>query len=109
VLPAVGSFAPEVAQAPPTSLAEEMRLLDAARRVLASGDPQSALSTLVKYERAFPHGALRPEASVLKVRALLAAGDRAGAEALGQRIIEQAPRSEHADAVRAALGPRSNP
>ncbi len=108
-LRAVGSFALETAQAPPASLAAEMRVLDAARRVLASGDPRSALATLVKYEQAFPNGALRPEASVLKVRALLAAGDRAGAEALGQRIIEHAPRSEHADAVRAALGPRSNP
>jgi TolA-binding protein len=99
----------EAAPVPPTSLAQEMRVLDAARRVLASGDPQSALATLVEYEREFPNGALRPEASVLKVRALLAAGDRAGAEALAQRIIERAPQSEHADAVRAALGARSNP
>ncbi|HEX2669468.1 MAG TPA: hypothetical protein VHM25_01285 [Polyangiaceae bacterium] len=95
------------AQAAPvatTALAEEMRLLDAVRRSLASGDSRSALSILAGYERAFPQGALRPEASVLKVRALLAAGDRQGAEALGQRVIERAPRSEHADAVRAALG-----
>lgn len=108
-LPALGSFELEAAQAPPTRLAAEMRLLDSARRVLASGDPRSALSTLAEYERAFPNGALRPEASVLEVRALLAAGDRAGAEALGQRVIERAPHSEHADAVRAALGRRSNP
>jgi len=89
-----------------TALAEEMRLLDAARRSLASGDSRGALSTLASYERAFPQGALRPEASVLKVRALLAAGDRSGAEALGQRVIERAPKSEHADAVRAALRAR---
>jgi TolA-binding protein len=108
-LPALGSFALEAAPVPPTSLAQEMRVLDAARRVLASGDPQSALATLIEYEREFPNGALRPEASVLKVRALLAAGDRAGAEALARRIIERAPQSEHADAVRAALGARSNP
>jgi hypothetical protein len=86
-----------------------MRLLDAARRALADHDPRGALSTLSSYERAFPNGALRPEASVLKVRALLAVGDRAGAAALAQRVIENAPRSEHAGAVRAALGLRSNP
>ena len=83
--------------------------LDAARRALASGAPQSALATLTTYERAFQNGVLRPEASVLKVRALLAAGDRAAAAALGQQVIEQAPNSEHAVAVRAVLGLRSNP
>ena len=107
--PAVGSFALQPAEAPPTGLAQEMRLLDAARRALASGAPQSALATLATYERAFQNGVLRPEASVLKVRALLAAGDRAGAAALGQQVIEQAPHGEHAVAVRAALGLRSNP
>ncbi|HEY3257130.1 MAG TPA: hypothetical protein VGJ91_24400 [Polyangiaceae bacterium] len=107
--PAFGSFALEDAQAPPSSLALEMRLLDAARRALLSGDPRSALSTLGSYERAFPNGALGPESSVLKVRALVAAGDRPSAQALGQRVIEGAPRSEHAVAVRAALGLPSNP
>jgi hypothetical protein len=86
-----------------------MRRLDAARSALASGEPRSALSAILSYERAFPNGALQPEATVLKVRALLAAGDRAGAEALGRRVIEHTPRSEHAGAVRAALGLRSNP
>jgi TolA-binding protein len=109
LLPAVGSFALEAEHAESPRLADEMRLLDAARRVLASGDARRALSTLDNYERAFPSGALRPEASVLKVRALLAAGDRAGAEALGQRVILHAPRSEHADAVRAELARPSNP
>jgi len=107
--PALGSFAVEAAPVPPSTLVQEMRLLDPARRALTSGDPRSALSALAGYERAFPSGALRPEASVLKVRALLAAGDRVGAEALGRRVIERAPQSEHASAVRAALGVRSNP
>ena len=108
-LPALGSFALEGAQAPPPPLVEEMRLLDAARRALASGQGQNALLSLKAYERTFPMGALRPEASVLMVRALLAAGDRKGAEATGRLVIERAPRSEHAAAVRAALGLRSNP
>lgn len=108
-LPAVGSFALEAAHASRSGLADEMRVLDGVRRALATGAPRSALSALGNYEHAFPQGALRPEAAVLKVRALLAAGDRAGAEALGQRIIERAPRSEHADAVRAELAHRTNP
>jgi TolA-binding protein len=108
-LPAVGAFTLEPARTSPAGLAEEMHLLDGARRALASGDPRGALATLNEYERAFPSGALRPEASVLEVRARLAVGDRAGAEALGQRVIERAPQSQHADAVRAELRARSNP
>ncbi len=105
--PADLSFAVE--QAPLAALARETALIDAARRALARGDAQGALATLAGYEREFSRGALEPEASVLKVRALLGAGDRAGAEALGRRIIAQAPRSEHARAVRAALDARAHP
>ena len=94
---------------PLATLERETSLLDAARRALARGGATDALAALAGYERAFPQGALRPEASVLKVRALLGAGDRAGAEALGRRVIAAAPGSEHADAIRAALGQRTNP
>lgn len=103
---ATARYAPSPAEPLPataTALTEEMRLLEAARRSLASGDFRAALVALERYDRSFPTGALQPEASVLKVRALLAAGDRQGAETLGQHIVERAPRSEHADAVRAAL------
>jgi len=94
---------------PLAALARETTLIDAARRALARGDAHAALATLAGYEREFSQGALEPEASVLKVRALLGAGDRAGAEALGRRIVAQAPRSEHARAVRTALAARPNP
>jgi len=94
---------------PPATLAQEMQLLDEARRALAGGAARGALAALASYERAFPNGALQPEASVLQVRALLAAGDRAAALALGRRVIARAPLSEHAVAVRAALGLQSNP
>lgn len=107
--PGIGAFELEAVKAPSSTLAQETRLLDAARQALARGDSHSALSRLESYERTFPNPALAPEASVLKVRALLTAGDRAGAEALGQRVIERAPHSEHAAAVRAALGIRSKP
>jgi hypothetical protein len=103
------SFAVEDPARPVPALERETSLVDAARRSLARGDAKHALETLSGYEASFPRGALRPEASVLKVRALLGAGDRAGAEALGRRVITAAPESEHADAVRAALGQRTNP
>jgi hypothetical protein len=103
------AFEIDVTEAAPTALERETRLVDAARRALARGDAAGALATLSGYERAFSKGALRPEASVLKVRALLGAGDREGAESLGRRIIAEAPQSEHAGAIRAVLGARTNP
>jgi hypothetical protein len=89
-------------------LAQETRLLDTARGALLRGDARSAIVTLTEYERTFAHGMLAPEARVLCVRALLANGERAAAEALAARIVEAAPEGEHADTVRALLGRASN-
>jgi hypothetical protein len=94
------SFPLEAPSGRAATLDAETNLLDGARRALANGNANAALGLLADYDRAFPAGALRPEASVVRVRALLAAGDRAGAEALGRRIIAAAPKSEHADAIR---------
>ncbi len=89
-------------------LAHETTLLDIARGALLRGDAQRALATLSEYERSFSHGMLAPEARVLEVRALLANGERAAAEALAARIVDAAPNGEHADAVRALLARPSN-
>lgn len=105
----LGSFALDTRESSASALAAETQRLEAARRALADGRARLALTTLTSYERDFPRGVLRPEALVLKVRALVAAGDRQAAEALGRRLIAQAPTSGHADAVRAALGPGTNP
>jgi hypothetical protein len=91
------------------SLQREMRLLDAARRALAREAAAEALTTLRVYAAEFEHGSLVPEARVLEVRALLAAGERERATALGARIIAANPQGRHADAVRALLERRSNP
>lgn len=53
----------------PSSLREEVRLLDEARGALRGGDSATALSVLARYERAFPKGALRKEATLLWQRA----------------------------------------
>jgi hypothetical protein len=105
----LGSFALDTHAISASALAAETQRVEAARRALADGRAALALTTLASYERDFPRGVLRPEALVLKVRALVAAGDRPAAEALGRRLIAQAPTSGHADAVRAALGHGTNP
>ena len=92
-----------------SSLEREMQLLDTARRALARGAAGDALTTLERYASDFERGSLRPEARVLQVRALLQAGERDRANALGRRIIAAEPQGRHAEAVRALLGRASNP
>lgn len=105
--PAVNGRSAPVAT--PSSLPEEVRSLDAVRRALAEGDAPGALALLRRYDATFRAGALSPEARLLEVKALLAAGERARAVAVGRRIVASAPKSPHAEAVRALLAPESFP
>jgi hypothetical protein len=69
------------------SLAREVSQLDGARRGLAMSDAEAALRALDQYGREFPRGVLLPEATYLRVRALLARGQRAEAAAVGRRFL----------------------
>ena len=51
------------------TLTDEIKLLDRARGLLARGDRGAALAELDGYERRYPEGTLRREASVLRARA----------------------------------------
>jgi hypothetical protein len=113
--PALAAEPPPTTMAPPVEsagtverLAQETSLLDIARGALLRGDAKRALATLTEYEQSFARGMLAPEARVLRVRALLANGQRAAAEELAARVVEAAPNGEHADAVRALMGRSSN-
>jgi hypothetical protein len=110
----VESFAPVEDVAPPPSavagtLEREVKMLDAAKQALARGAAHDALSALGAYEREFERGALAPEAQVLRVRALLAAGDREAASAAARRVIASDPEGRHAVVVRALLERGANP
>jgi hypothetical protein len=85
------------------TLAEEIATIDRARRALYDHDVHEALRALDEHDRRFPRGPLGPEASVLRVEALLAAGDRPAAEALGARLLAESPSGPLADRVRALL------
>jgi hypothetical protein len=92
------------AEAPPSeALLREVRALDAAKASLEHGDPRSALDALERHGRAFPSAALAPEADVLRVRSLLAAGDRSAAAAMARRVIARDPKGPHARVVRSLL------
>jgi hypothetical protein len=87
----------------PSALAEQVAALDHARAALADGDPARARQLVEAYETRFPGGAFGQEAEVLRVEALLAQGDHAGAKRAGARFLTAYPASPHAARVRALL------
>jgi hypothetical protein len=106
-----GASSPEAPRARATSptpassaLADEIAALDGAREALASGDAARALRALDARDRAFPRGALGPEAMVLRIEALALRGDRAAATRLGEAFLAASPRSPHASRIRTLLG-----
>jgi hypothetical protein len=87
-----------------SALGEQVLEVDRARRSLAGGDPADALRRIDAYEARFARGALRDEAEVLRVEALLGAGDRAAATRAADRFLAAHPDSPHAARVRALIG-----
>jgi hypothetical protein len=99
-----------VASAPrtsPVSIAGEVSALDRARTAIAARKPAEALAALDEYERGGSR-MLAQEAAVLRVEALLLAGNRAGAAALARRLVEAEPQSPHAPRWREIAG-QQNP
>jgi hypothetical protein len=94
-------------------LLREVRILDRAKLALQGGNAAGALAALDEHARSFPGGVLRPESDVLRVKALIAAGNRAAAIATAKRLIASQPSGPHARAVTALLPelapPSSNP
>ncbi|MCC6215218.1 MAG: hypothetical protein IT376_10135 [Polyangiaceae bacterium] len=84
-------------------LGAEVRALDGARAVLASGDPRGTLAALDRYQSEFPAGALAPEALYLRMTALERAGDSTPARVLAQRLVDAHPGSPQAARARALL------
>jgi len=96
--------APSGATTTADSLTRELALIDAARRAVARGDGSGALRQLDTYSRRYPKGALRTEASVLRIEALIAKGDRAGAKRLGNAFLLRSPNGPYARRIRSLLG-----
>lgn len=91
------------AETVPSTLAEETKALDRARHSLAVKRPAEALAALDGYRVTWPRGALRAEAALLRVEALLRLGNRASAEREANAIIAQAPGSRYATRAAALL------
>ena len=89
---------------PASDLEREVAQLDHARATLAAGQPAQALRELDAYRTQTPHGALAAESVVLRVKALLAMGQRSAAEREASPLLMSAPQSRHADRLRELLG-----
>lgn len=69
-----------------SSLGQETLLLDRARKELDAQQGGEALRLLDQYERQFPHGRLRPEATILRLAALFQTGKTEAADSLAARL-----------------------
>lgn len=88
-------------------LAVEVATIDAARRALAGGDARAALAQLEQYDARERTGTLDREAQLLRIDALLGAGQRAGAHQLAAQYLGRFPQDPHAARLRALVGDRS--
>ena len=89
--------------APTGSLSEEIESFERARASLERGDVDRAIGLIDAYEKRYPAGVFAQEAEVLRVKALTAKGDVAGARRAGERFLSANPASPHAPRVRAIL------
>jgi hypothetical protein len=86
------------------SIAREIRTLDQVRGLLAKGEGRRALAELDRYRAEAPRGALGQEATLLRIEALVAAGDKQAARRLAQRFLSEHPGTPHENRVRALIG-----
>jgi hypothetical protein len=96
-----------VVEPPPVSrdanLRDEIRLLDRARAALRMRAPSEALDSLRQYFDGHPRGTLEPEATVLRIEALLQSGQRVQAAAAAREFLTRHPDGPLADRVRRGM------
>lgn len=68
-------------------LANQIALVDAARRALAAGAAERALAIVRDYQSEYPTGTFRPEVSAVKVEALVKLGRITEARTLAERFV----------------------
>lgn len=90
-------------RANPASIGREIALIDRARSALAAGAAQRALAVLREYDVACPDGAMSLEAEVLRIEAIAASGDQAGAADRASTFLTKHPRTAYDGRVRAHL------
>jgi hypothetical protein len=85
-------------------LGQELALLDSAKAALSAGNARGALGALDTAAR-LPKRVLVPEATVLRVRALVALKRTTEARRLVEGFVKQAPHSPVAPVLREIVSP----
>ena len=78
-------------------------MLEGARGALAAGDAAGCLSMLNRYAERFPRGSMAPEGTMLRIEALVNAGDRDAARRFADAYLASDPDSPYAARVRSLL------
>jgi hypothetical protein len=80
-------------------LGRELESLDEARAALRSGDAARCLELLREHTRKFPRQRMAVEASVLRIEALAASGNREAARKAGREFLARHPKGPYAQRV----------
>jgi hypothetical protein len=86
------------------NLADEVAQLQKAKLALKGGNPKQALTELNSYSQRFPRPMLGAEATVVRIEALSASGDRARAKSLAEGFLAKSPNSPYAARLRKLTG-----
>jgi hypothetical protein len=86
-----------------SSISDEIRVLDEARRAIASGDSAAAKRALEQHRRQHPRGALAEEAVLLQIESLVKQGKRSAARSLADRFRASHPNSPHLRRIESVL------
>lgn len=97
--------APRSTERAKDSLQGELAALDEARAALSRRDAGQALRLLDDYARHFPKRRLATEATVLRIEALVAHGDRSAATRLGKEFLARQPNGPYARRVSSLVDP----
>jgi len=98
------SARPPVAVRAASELRGEIELVDSARAAVAQNAGGRALEVLGRYETHYPRGSFFPEATAVKVEALMQVGRTEEARALAARFVATHPGTLLADRVAAVAG-----
>jgi hypothetical protein len=90
------------------SLTAELASLEQARRAFLAHDYTQSLKLLDDYTRRFPKRQLASEATVLRIEALAARGDRDAAARIGRDFLQNHPNGPYAKRVRSVIGDSAN-
>jgi hypothetical protein len=85
------------------SFREQLALVESARHSLSQGKANDCLATLRRYDTKYPTGLFTAEVQVVRVEALMAAGQSDKAYDLARRLVSEAPHGPYADRLRALL------